>query len=355
MTLSRADSVTSFEVSVDGTPLPIEVALRILSIRVDEDTLLPSMFTLDLGAAGDSVDSETNWIDDSVFPIGAGVEIKLGYGDTLQSLIVGEITGIEPMFSQGALPMLTVRGYDRRHRLLRGRKTRSFVEQKDSDIATTIASDAGLTVEATDSEIVHDYVLQANQTDMEFLQERARRLQFELSVEGKILRFRPTRNDQGEELTLSITEDLLEFRPRLSTMRQLTEVAVRGWNPKDKQTIVGQARAGDEVSSMGGTAAGSSLSESAFGAAPVAAREVVVSTQAEADQVARAVLNRAALDLISAEGVSIGRTDLRAGKVVKLDGLGTRFSGLYYVKAASHCYSQSSPYQTHFVAWRNAS
>src|SRR5690606_16917800 len=123
MTLSRADSVTSFDVSGNGTPLPPAVALRILSIRVDDDTLLPSMFTIDLGAAGTSADAETSWIDDAVFPIGAAVEIKLGYGDALEPMIAGEITGLEPVFSQGAVPMLTLRGHDQRHRLLRGRQT----------------------------------------------------------------------------------------------------------------------------------------------------------------------------------------------------------------------------------------
>jgi phage protein D len=342
----------AFAITVDGTALPIEVVLHVNRVSVDEDAGLPGMFAIEL-AAGDT-DNETAWIDDGTFAIGAAVEIKMGYGDSPQTLIAAEVTGLEPTFIRGGWPSLIVRGHDRRHRLLRGRKTRSFVQQKDSDIASAIASEAGLTAQATDSQVVHDYVLQANQTNMEFLQERAARIEYEVVVEGKTLHFRPVQNDQGEVLTLTPEDDLLEFRPRLSTMRQFGEIEVRGWSPKDKKEIVAKAKSGDEVSSMGGTDSGAAIAESAFGAAAVLLSDLPVFTQAEADQLARARFNRAVLELVLGDGVCTGRTDLHPGQVVKIDGIGTRFSGQYYVTATSHRYTQHDAYQTHFVVRRNA-
>ena len=44
-------------------------------------------------------------------------------------------------------------------------------------------------------------------------------------------------------------------------MRQVSEVTVRGWNPKEKKAIVGQAKSGDEVSKMGGQATGAEMIE----------------------------------------------------------------------------------------------
>lgn len=342
-----------FTVSVDGSDLPLEASLRVGVVRVDEDATLPGMFTMELD--GGDAEDEFSWIDGDLFAIGGAVEIKMGYGDALEKLISGEITGLEPSFTRGNRPRLIVRGYDRRHRLLRGRKTRSFVQQKDSDIASTVASEAGLTAEATDSQVVHEYILQANQTDMEFLQERARLIRYELTVEDKTLHFRPVQNDQGEVLTVSPDDDLLEFHPRLSTMGQLTEVKVRGWSPEDKKELEGQAADGDEVSTMGGQDTGAALAASVFGDAPRLITDAPVRTQAEADQLAKAGFNRALLELIAGDGVCNGRTDLRPGTVIKLDGLGTRFSGQYYVKSTSHCYTQRYAYQTRFVVWRNAS
>jgi len=350
---SQDISRPAFAITVDSSPLPVAIALQVGRVSVDEDAGLPSMFVIEL-AGGDS-SGETVWIDDGTFTVGAAVEIKLGYGDALQSLIAGEITGVEPSFTRQRRPMLAVRGHDRRHRLLRGRKTRSFVQQKDSDIAATIASEAGLTAQAEDSQVVHDYVLQPNQTNLEFLQERARRIEYEVVVEDKTLHFRPVQNAQGEVLTLTFDDDLLEFYPRLSTMGQLSEIELRGWSPKDKKEIVATAKGGDEVSTMGGSDSGAAIAQSAFGDAGVLLSDLPVLTQAEADQLVRACFNRAVLDLISGEGVCSGRTDLRPGQVVKIDGIGTRFSGQYYVSATSHRYTPRHAYQTHFAVRRNAS
>jgi len=343
---------SAFVITVDGTPLPIAIALRVSRICIDEDVGLPGMFAIEL--AGGDADNETAWIDEGPFVIGAAVEIGLGYGDPIEPLIVAEITGLEPAFTRGGRPSLTVRGYDQRHRLLRGRKTRSFVQQKDSDIASTIASGVGLTVQAADSQVVHDYVLQMNQTDMEFLQERARRIEYEVVVEGKTLHFRPVQNAQGEALTLTPEDDLLEFYPRLSTMGQLSEVELRGWSPKDKKEILAKAKRGDEASTMGGSDSGAAMAESAFGAAAALLSDIPVLTQAEADQLATACFNSTVLEVVSGDGLCNGRTELRPGAVINIDGIGRLFSGQYYVTSTSHRYTSRFAYQTYFVVRRNA-
>lgn len=346
--------VPDFDIIINGSPLPIEAKAHVIGVTVDDDASLPSMFTLEFTGSDDQ-QKETPWIDDQeLFAVGHVVEVKMGYVDDLQTLIIGEVTGLEPEFAFDRLPSLMVRGYDRRHRLQRGRKTRTFVQQKDSDIASQIASDVGLTAQAEDSQIVHGYVLQANQTDMEFLQERARRIQYEVLVEDKTLFFRPVSNAESEILVLTMNDELLEFYPRLSSVRQISEVRVRGWNPKDKQEIVGEARTGDEVSTMGGENSGAALVESTFGAVVGMVGDRPVMTQAEADQLAKARFNNVALSLISGEGVCLGRTDLRPGKVTKIDGVGKRFSGLYYVIAATHRYASAHGYHTHFTFQRNA-
>jgi len=47
----------------------------------------------------------------------------------------------------------------------------------------------------------------------------------------------------------------------------------------------------------------------------------------------------------------VGDPAIRAGKLVRLDGLGPDFSGDYRISAATHSID-SSGYQTHFEAFR---
>lgn len=343
----------SFDVLINGSPLPVDATTHVISITVDSDVNLPGMFTMTFTGLNEQAGAIA-WLDDQkLFGIGNVVEVKLGYVDHLTTLIVGEITGLEPEFTCNSLPSFLVRGYDRRHRLQRGRKVRTFVQQRDSDIAAQIASEVGLTAETRDSEVVHDYVLQANQSDWEFLQTRASQIQYEVVVENKTLFFRPVGNAESEALTLTLENGLLEFYPRLSSMGVVSEVTVRGWNPKDKTELVGQAKTGDEVSTMAGEKSGAAIAESAFSTAVGRVSDCPIMNQAEADQIAKARFNQGVLEFITGEGVCLGNTNLQSGKLIKIDGIGKRFSGQYYVTSASHRYG-SRGYYTHFTVRRNA-
>lgn len=345
--------VPSFAIKLNGTPLIADMSMWIANVVVEDEIGLPSMFTLEL-ISKQQKNTAIPWTDEPRLAIGTEVEISMGYGDRRESLILGEITALEPTFSIAGPPTLLVRGFDMRHRLNRTRRTRSFTDQKDSDIATQIGSDAGVSIEPTDSGVTHAYVLQADQTDLEFLQERAQRMQYEMVMERDILLFRPVGNAGSTVLTLTLNDDLFEFRPRLSFV-PLSEVTVLGWDPKQKQPITASATSGDEVSTMAGVQSAARLAEDLLVKQVETVARTPVMSQAEADQIAVAQLNNASLDLIRGDGRVRGRTDVRAGRVIRLDDLGARFSGEYYVTAAVHRYSRRDGYITDFRAHRSAS
>lgn len=345
--------VPEFRVRINGADLPPHTAAEVLAIVVCQDVAAPGMFELRM-INYDMSKLAVTWSDDKQFAEGGEVEIQMGYMGQLASVMVGEITGLEPEFCADEAPTLTVRGHDRRHRLLRGRKTRSFTQVKDSDIASQVAQEAGLSAAAEDTQVALDYVLQHNQTDWEFLEGRARRLGFEVVVEGKTLKFQPHKNDGSEVLTLSREAEMIEFRPRLSTIGLVGEVVVQGWSPKDKEAITGKASAGDEGTTMGGSKGGLAAADGAFNAAQGALVDRPVLSQAEADQIARGRLKEMALAYVTGDGVAVGRAELKAGTVVKIDGYGKRFSGLYYLASVCHTYSVKRGYRTAFTVRRNA-
>ena len=345
--------IANVEVLINGQPLAPFAKAHLARVTVEKDTVLPSMFELILTASPQQA-SATAWIDDQqLFDVGREVRISMGYGDALENVITGEITGLEPAFIYNGLPTLTVRGYDRRHRLQRGRKTRSFVQQKDSAIAEQIAREAGLSVQAEDTRVTHPFVFQANQTDLGFLQERARLIHYEVVVKNRTLLFRPVGNDASSTITLSFMDHLLEFHPRLSTMGQISEIEVRSWNLQEKQAFVGRAGRGNEGSTMGGRESGAALQARAFGAAVEVMSRRPAFAQAEVDQRATASLNHRVLDLVAGEGTALGRTDLDAGQVIEISDIGVRFSGRYYTTSVKHQYTQHN-YLTHFTVRRNA-
>src|SRR5690606_55244 len=285
---------------------------------------------------------------------GNKVEIRLGYLDQFKTLIIGDITALHPKFTTGESAKVHVQGFDKLHRLRRGRKTRSFVEAKDSQIAAKIAAEAGLTPDAEDSAVVFDYVLQNNLSDLDFLLERARRIRYEVRAQGQTLIFRKAANHLGKTVTLEYAKTLKQFCPRLSTMGQVDEIKVRAWNPATKEAVLGVARAGDEDTVMGGAESGPAIALKAFGKNPGAVVDMPLATQAEADQAARALFNEMALEFICGDGEAVGNIELQAGTILELKGLGARFSGNYYLKKAEHRLGPKAGYVTRFQAVRNA-
>ena len=230
----------------------------------------------------------------------------------------------------------------------------SYTNLTDSDIAMQIAGKYGLTAEVDSTNETYKYVLQHNQTDASFLRDRARRIGFEMFVREKKLIFRARKNERESDVVLSQDTGLLEFYPLLSSMQQAAKVEMRSWNPVEKSAWVGRASSDDERAKMGGETIGLAAANDAFGDACVSSAVHPAASQADADQRAKGRLKAMGLDYITADGSSVGRTDLRAGVIVKVQGMGKRFSGFYYLISTTHSYSHAAGYRTAFQARRNA-
>jgi uncharacterized protein len=341
-----------FRIEIDGSEVPEKVRADLVAVRVLEDIHATGMFSFTLNC-WDTVEMKVKWIDDPLFKEGKTVVIHMGYRDQMKKLFTGEINGLEPEFHTSEAPLLTVRGYDRCHRLMRKRKTKSYLRMKDSDIARQIASNSGLSPKVEDSGVTLEYVLQHNQTDLEFLQDRAERIGFEVFAQDNDLYFRPRQTIGSESLTLRREIELLEFYPRSTTLNQVEEVVFQGWDPKQKKEMSAESRPGNVRGKLGAKSGPDVVQKAFRGTKSIEVRSPLSSPE-EADRLALGLLNEMALQHVTGEGVCIGSVDLRPGKLIKIEGLGDRFSGLYYVTSTEHSYLPSRGYRTAFTVRRNA-
>jgi phage protein D len=343
-----ADATPRFFLTINGQAAPLELMRDMIEIVVDDSLHLPDMFTILLH------NGALRWVDSDLLAVGTEVQISAATADTVVQpgagalLITGEITALEPNFAQTGESTLLVRGYDRAHRLHRGKKNRSFLQATDSEIAQKIAWEVGLQARVDSTSVIHDYVFQDNQTNLEFLQARAQRIGYEVYVKAKTLYFCRRRAEQevGPELVWGLA--LRDFRPRLTTMEQVDEVIVRGWDPKTKREIVGRATKGQIAPQVGVAESGGELAHQAFG---VLAQAVVVNHPVanveEANVMAQALCDELSGDFIQAEGICFGNPQVQAGQTVTIQGVGYRFSGQYFVTSATHIHNADG-YETLF-------
>jgi phage protein D len=340
-------SVAAYEITVNGNRMPPEAEVDLVQLEISEAVDEIGMFALWLNA-GEQPSGAVRWVDDNLFREGNDLRIKLGYSAPLSDMMVGDVTAVEPEFPPSGPITLTVRGYDRLHRLGHERKTRSFKNMTDSDIASQIAQERGLTADVEATRITHEYLLQNNQTDMEFMQERAALLRYELRVEGTRMLFRPPGESAGKASSLTYGQNLIRFSPRVSVSTQTASIKVQGWSAKQKQTVTGQASSDDVSARLGGTQLGAAVLEQIAGSAAATVVDAPPMSQEEADTSAKGWVHDAAFRYVTGDGVCLGDPSMRAGTVVEILNLGQRFSGLYYVTSATHRVSPRGGYTTAF-------
>jgi phage protein D len=340
-----------FQMKIDGSLASQELMDSIVDVMVENSLHLPDVCTVQI------YDANFKWVDSSDLAVGKRVEMLAGFDTAVETIFDGEITVQEMDMNAQGVPMFVLRCYNRAHRLHRGRHRRSFVQSTDSDIVSKVAGEAGLTASVDATSIVHQWVFQNNQTNWEFLSERAARNGYRLYVEGQqTLCFRKVKSQGDDEVTYEWGVDLRSFRPRLSASPQVNSVTVRGWNYETKQAIVGQANTAVTNPLIGESRTGGAMAQAAFSSqAQMIVVDRPVHSQAEAEAMAKSILDDISGEFIEADGVGMGNSQLLPGKMVQIKGVGTRFSGKYFVTSTTHVYSPSEGYTTMFsVSGKNA-
>ena len=303
---------THFYIELSGQETPPELQQALQQIQVDSSLHLPDVAMLIL------LDNETKWADDASLMPGKTLKIKSKTEDGENTIFDGEIVELEPSF-EGSGQKVTVRAFDRLHRLTRGRYVRTFVQMTDSDVMQKIIREVGLKADITASSEVYDHIFQPNQSNLEFLQARAAALGRYLYAEGETIHCAPPVDDPALELELHA--GLTAFFPRLSTSAQVAEVQVRGWNVRDKQEVLGKATKGTTAPKTGVAESGGDLASAAHSVtAKYLVNEPVVRTQSAADKLAQAVIDRFEGQKIEAHGSASGNPKLLAGSKIKISG-----------------------------------
>ena len=336
---------------IDGQKNPPTLMEDILHISVEESLHRPGMFTLIIQNDYYSGRNEDKpWRHKNLLQIGKS--IKIGFtSSTTESpdfddenpgqILEGEITAIETNFTNKSQAPIIVRGYDYSHRLHRGRYNRSFVNKTDSDIVRQITLEVGIKISTIDpSGVVHEYLFQENQTNMEFLRERAARIGFELFIQDGKLNFRKPKADK-QELTLKWLTDLHSFRVRVTSAEQIKEVEVRGWDYTQKRPIISKATTGKVITQTENGKG--NITSNKFNGKPPTPKMILVDqpvfNSKEADTMAQALCDELEGQFIYADARAEGDTLIRPGRVVNLQEMG-QHSGRYYITETRHTYSE---------------
>jgi phage protein D len=354
-----------FLVEVEGQALDPDSKGDVLEVKVTTD--IDELASVDLKLNNyDDKTFDLKWSDSELFRLGNRVHVKLGYVDSLVSVLRGPITTLSPEFVADGAPTLTVRALDRLAVLKDSRPPEAEVtykKQKDWQIAQAVAERHHLRFTHDGDGPEHDLVVQRNADDLAFLMERAARIDFKVYMKTDpdtgedVLHFgKPADGREGGPArtyvlawgnlrnNTSVAPSMIEFKPTISSSDQVQSVTVRGWDTKRKKAIVVTAKPATTPGVSGSGDATGPASAARVGTAD-GRKDVVVNapaqTEEEARRLAEALLAERAYRFLTATGKVIGLPDLRAGDNVEVHGVGKRFSGAYFVTKVVHTLNTS--------------
>jgi len=330
----RADSGRLTAVA-DG----VDLSRTTVAIAVDSDVIEPDSATVTIDAHAARLPK-----------IGEPLEIHASIQGTDAVIFKGEVASVAPVFDTSTGSAVTIRAFNRLHRLTRAQKSRTFENQSDADIASLIAAENGLAFGPSGPEAFtkYDHVYQENQTDLEFLRLRAARIGYEVVVDDSTLYFQRRREPRStmlgcfEPLPGRLAR-LLAFHPRLSSANQVSGVTVRGYDPDNTREITGTST--EPVIPLSDLAGKVPPRASILDLGTVPA----LGSETAAYGAALGTLNALTAGYVSGEADSDGDASLRAGARITVESAFAAFDGDYHVVAASHRFESASGRGWHTV------
>jgi hypothetical protein len=331
-------------IKIAGSPLAVSKmdALEYLEVELSLD--MPSMAVFALRDEIYTGREVTQWANQGVASIGDELEVQFGNNsNSLVTVFKGEVVALEPEFREDGSSVMVVRGYDKMHRMLRGTSASAHAEKNPHEVAQDLFV-SGLTAQTDNTSFgVMEHQMVDNQSDLAFVQQVARANGMMVSVDetGKIkLVNRPTTPK------LDAVEwgfNLIEFRPRVSVAGQVDKVEVIGWDPAQQVQVRGTKTSSSVQPKLGivSNASGGAHASSKLAAATYLEVRRPVTTTAQANAVAQAILDEINSGFIEVEGRCAGNPAIKAATTMPVKNTGG-FDGDYFITTARHVYGRGT-------------
>lgn len=362
--MDRARFAPEFTMLLGGQPVPAELRASIQSVRCQ--TGYEGLDEVELTIANEKL----RWLDSPLFALDMPLTLKLGYApDPLVQVFDGDIVAHGATFPSGGMPTMTVTAHDRRHNMSDGKKVRWFAIPLPCpgnlplpDIATAsivtlenlmipifdpvgaalsiLLGGVDMFVAVTDPGSAQKVIRkQDNESDYDFLNRLAAQNGWDILVQhdgpvgGHALRFTSSLDNLSADFTFGYGRSLIDFTPRISKVGQLFSVGGFIWIPAIKMTFT--VTLGFDWDRM-------SLSLAIYpGVVPIGMKpgDYMIEEPLTATSLPRKLVSELIPRLnrrLTASGTVLGEPTLRAGDVVRIEGTGEEFGGLYRATSVTH-------------------
>jgi len=329
-------SLATYVIKINGSAVPEQFS--IYSVYIEKNVnRVPTARIVVIDGNPDSGDFPAS--SSSTFLPGGEVTVEAGYNSANQLVFQGIITGQSLRIDQTIGSALEVECRDAAVRMTVGRKSRTFSNQKDSDIISSLISEySGLTGNVTATSTTPATQVQYYATDWDFMLARADANGLIVTaLNGKISVIKPDATTSSV-LTVAYGNGLLGFNANLNSLTQLGNVSALSWDYQ-KQMV----NSGEATSSYTGPGNLSSKTLShVVGLSTYDLQTPAPMDNANLANWSQAQLVKSSYSKIRGTAKFQGTSLVDPSKYITLAGVGDRFNGDYLVSGVVHTLSDGN-------------
>ena len=338
--MSASNEITSggiatFSIKVDGSTIPDE--LSVLSVHIEKKVnriAIAKIVILDGEANTGTFDASSS----STFVPGATVSIEAGYDSTNTVIFSGLIMAQSIRIDEFVGSALEIECRDAAVKMIVGRKSLTYSNQKDSDIISSIIGTYGLSSDVTATATKWPEQVQYYVTDWDYILALAEANGLIVTtINGKVSVNAPDSNTTSV-LTVTYGNNLLEFNAKLNATTQIGNVTSNTWDYKNQAIANGEA-------SPNITGAGNLSSKKLSEVIGLSTFQLQTSAPLETADLtnwSKAQITKSEYSKIIGDAKFQGTNLIDPGKYMTFNGLGDRFNGDYIISGVVHDLSQGN-------------
>lgn len=335
-TLHSKVDLINFQVLVGGTEIPDSYELVSIDI-IQEVYKLPyaKVVLRDGNPFSHQTDDEFAKSEKAKFEPGKEIKINLGWQQQADTIFKG-IVASQSVKVNGNTSELILKCTDKATKLTLGRKCKIFTNKKDSDVISSIISDAGLnkSVESTIGTIPE--ILQYHVTDWDYILTRSELNGMIVLVDdGKVTIKKP--KTSGAQVSVKYGESLLKIDADLDARSQYKSIEAKMWSYKENKEIKESSQ--NPTTNNHGNLTSSSLAN-IFAPSKI---ELHTAGNVEKNTLkswASAYLLKSHLSKIRGTLSTYGNKEIKPDTLIKIQGMGDRFNGDAYISKVHHHVSE---------------
>ncbi len=352
---------------------PASAGLRASITQVSYQTGLEGADRVELSLVNENL----RWLDHPLLKLGNKLTLSMGYApDPLRKQFVGEIVALSPTFPASGSPMITVTAQDLRYRMQRGNKVRWFAISTeclgnfpipDTAVADMVSAENGLIPIRDPIGAFLSIVIggtqaftalgdpnarqkmirrQSDESDYDFLRRISAENGWEMLMEhqgplgGRQLHFMSLVDQLEPQISLRYGQSLIEFSPRVSDVGQVARVAVSFWEAALKMEFtIAVGWDWDRNTLTLEIVPGFGIAELSKGEDANKEPLMILNQPLNKDTAPRVLMSKLLAKLnnrLTGSGRCVGDPRIQAGTVLRIEGVGRQFGGLYRVTSANH-------------------